>query len=126
MKNAKIYPFPTIEDRQSAEMALQAFLQMQTSLARNTMLRALQALLVRYRLSKLNLQRCLVEVTPQGVAIKPRQFIDTKNCPACGEDLYSVQSRVRILSICPGARSDIVTYGCQCGNIFGRVEKIKF
>ena len=122
MKSARVYLLPTIEDRQCAEMALQAFLNSQNSLSRNIMLGSLKALLTKYHVSKLNLHNCLVEINTHGVVIKPKKFITTKNCPSCGEDLYSVRSRVRILSICQGNTSDIVTYGCYCGNIFGRVE----
>lgn len=122
MKGAKLYHLPTIEDRESAEMALQAFLKLQSGLARNIMLGALKALLTRYRLNKLNLSNCVIEINSHGVVIKPKKFIVQKVCPSCGEDLYGVQSRVRILSICPGNSSDVVTYGCHCGEIFGRVE----
>ncbi len=120
---AHIYPFPTIEDRRSAETALSTFLAVQSGKARNMMYLALKKILQRYHLSRLNLRRCVIEINSEDeVVIKPKKFIASPSCPGCGENLYAINSKVRILSICEGKSSDIVTYGCYCGEIFGKVE----
>ncbi|MEG6614993.1 hypothetical protein V6C27_00950 [Peptococcaceae bacterium 1198_IL3148] len=120
-----IYQFPTTEDRHCAETALMTFLNVQSGLSRLMMLSALKSILNKYHLSKLKLAKCIIELNHYDeVVVKPRKFIATKNCPTCGEDLYTVDSKIRIISICQGATSEFVTYGCQCGDIFGKVEKI--
>lgn len=119
-----IYQFPTIEDRLSAETALKTFLQVQNGISRTIMLMTLKSILERYRLSKLRLENCVLELKDENgwVVIKPKSFITGRNCPGCGEELYSVSSKVRILSICEGNNSDFVSYGCSCGEVFGKVE----
>lgn len=122
---AIIYQFPTTEDRCSAETALTTFLQVQSSSSRIMMLSSLKFLLKKYHLSKLKLDKCIIELNEYDeIIVKPRKFITDKNCPTCGEDLYTIDSKVRIISICEGNTTDFVTYGCHCGNVFGKVEKI--
>ncbi|MTI81001.1 MAG: hypothetical protein FH758_08965 [Firmicutes bacterium] len=122
MKKSNVYLYPTTEDRNCAETALEVFLTVQSGTSRLAMLGALKGILKKYRLSKLNLVNCTVEFSGSDLAIKPKRFIKDRTCPGCKEDLYSIKSKVRILSICEGSFSDIVTYGCQCGEIFGKVE----
>ncbi|MBO8137550.1 MAG: hypothetical protein H0Z40_05380 [Desulfotomaculum sp.] len=125
MKKSTIYLFPTIEDRSAAETALEVFLTVQNAAARNIMLSTLKSILTKYRLTKLNLEKCTIEPSTSGyVIIKPKKYITGRTCPSCGENLYALNSGVRILSICEGNTSDIVTYGCRCGEIFGKVETI--
>ncbi|WP_031515964.1 hypothetical protein [Desulfofalx alkaliphila] len=125
MKNEKntLYPFPTIEDRNCAELALTTFLRVQNGASRAIMLLVLKAILKKYHLTKLKLNNCIVETNERDcIVIKPKKFITDKNCPNCNEAIYSTDSKVRIISICEGQRSDFVTYGCQCGEVFGKVE----
>ncbi len=127
MKKADVYRFPTIEDRKSAETALDTFLAVQSGKARNIMLLSLKSMLQKYHLSKLPLSKCIIELNPdQEIVIKPKKFIAGQSCPGCGEKLYTVSSRVRILGICEWQHADIVTYGCSCGEIFGKVETGRF
>lgn len=125
MNKTTVYQFPTTEDRCSAETALTTFLQVQNSVSRIMMLSSLRFILKKYHLSKLKLDKCIIELNEyEEVVVKPRKFITNKNCPTCNENLYTIDSKVRIISICEGINTDFVTYGCHCGDIFGKVEKI--
>ncbi|MBM7854840.1 hypothetical protein JOC37_001218 [Desulfohalotomaculum tongense] len=124
MKKSTVYLLPTMEDRRCAETALTTFLTVQSSTARSAMLAALKGILKKYRLSKLNLHNCTAEINRSGcIAIKPKKFITGSSCPGCNENLYSADSKVRILSICEGNTWDTVTYGCRCGEVFGKIER---
>ena len=127
MKKAVVYRLPTIGDRKGAETALANFLAVQSGKARNIMLMSLKTLLQKYNLSKLPLSKCIIELNiDQEIIIKAKKFTADQVCPGCGEELYTVSSRIRILSICEGKHADIVTYGCCCGEIFGKVETGRF
>jgi len=124
---AKIYLFPTFEDQQVIRTAIETFLTTQTGAARERMLKAIRFVLDRYRISRFSFYDYIVEATkmPGFCTIKARNFDSGWKCPCCGEFLYGVNSKVRILSIQERRDFHLVTYGCSCGKIFAKYEQLK-
>ncbi|HAP93035.1 MAG TPA: hypothetical protein DCM26_00210 [Desulfotomaculum sp.] len=121
---AKIYPFPTIEDQEVIRTAVKVFLTTQTGVARNRMLRTIRAVLDHYRISRFGFSDYIVETTrmPGLCTVKARSFVSGQTCPWCGEVLYGLRSKVRILNIQERRNYDLVTYGCRCGKVFAKYE----
>lgn len=120
---AKIYTFPTTEDIQVIKTAVTVFLRTQSGLTRDLMCGAMRMVLDKYGASKLGLGSYIVMTGADGgVRIVPREFTQDRACPGCGADIYSTVSGVTIISILEGDSGDVVTYGCQCGKVFGKWE----
>lgn len=121
---AKIYSFPTVEDQEVIRTAVKVFLTTQTGAARNRMLKTIRAVLDRYRISRFGFSDYIVEATrmPGLCTVKARNFVSGQTCPWCGEILYGLRSKVRILSIQERRDYDLVTYGCRCGKVFAKYE----
>lgn len=124
--SAKIYPFPTIEDQQVIKTAIELFLATQTGITRERMLKTIRAVLNRYHISWFGFSEFTVEATrtPGYSVIRARKFVQGRTCPSCGEQLYGLRSKVRILSIQERRDHHIVTYGCHCGKVFAKCEEI--
>lgn len=122
---ARIYPFPSRDDLNMIQIAINAFLLTQSSISRKLMLRSIRKILDRYRISRLQFTGFTVEAVKGGcAAIYARRFIQGDLCPHCGEPIYPAGSRVRILSIKETPRRHTVTYGCKCGAVFGKHEPV--
>jgi hypothetical protein len=122
----QVYQFPSIEDQEVIRTAVEVFLNTQTGLARNRMLKTIRAVLDRYRISRFGFSDYIVEATkmPGFCTVKARNLISGYNCPWCGEMLYGLQSKVRILSIQEFLNNHLVTYGCRCGKVFAKYENL--
>lgn len=122
---ARVYAFPSREDQQVIETAIRVFLTSQTGRARDTMLKTIRAVLDRYHISKFSFPDYVVEATrmPGYSVIRARKYVTGQTCPQCGEKLYSLSSRVRILSVQERRDYHLVTYGCRCGQIFAKPEQ---
>lgn len=124
---AKIYLFPTFEDQQVIRTAIEVFLTTQTGEARDRMLKTIRIILDRYRISKFSFSDYIVEATrmPGFCTVRARNFVSGARCPCCGELLYGINSKVRILSIQERKDYHVVTYGCSCGKVFAKHEQLK-
>jgi len=124
---ARIYPFPTFEDQQVIRTAIEVFLTSQTGAARDRMLKTIRAILDRYRISRFSFPDYTVEATkmPGFCTVRARNFVSGQWCPWCGESLYGMNSKVRILSIQERRDYHLVTYGCCCGRVFAKYEQLK-
>lgn len=122
---AKVYSFPSREDQQVIQTAVQVFLKSQTGRARDTMLKTIRAVLDRYHISKFSFPDYVVEATrmPGYAVVRARKYVTGMVCPQCGEQLYGISSRVRILSVQEHRDYHLVTYGCRCGKVFAKPEQ---
>lgn len=122
---AKVYPFPSSEDQQVIQTAIEVFLTSQTGRARDTMLKTIRAVLDRYRISRFTFPDYVVEATrmPGLSVVRARKYVTGLVCPHCGEKLYGLSSRVRILSVQERRDYHLVTYGCRCGKVFAKPEQ---
>ncbi|WP_211230028.1 hypothetical protein [Desulfovirgula thermocuniculi] len=122
---AKVYPFPSPEDQQVIQTAIEVFLTSQTGRARDTMLKTIRAVLDRYHISKFSFPDYVVEATraPGYAVIRAKKLITGHKCPSCAEPLYGLASRIRILSVQERRDYHLVTYGCRCGKIFAKPEE---
>lgn len=122
---AKVYCFPSRDDQQVIQTAIEVFLTSQTGRARDTMLKTIRAVLDRYRISKFTFPDYVVEATrtPGYAVIKARKYVTGLVCPQCGEKLYGLSSKVRILSVQERRDCHLVTYGCRCGKVFAKLEQ---
>ncbi|MDK2888455.1 hypothetical protein SAMN02745218_00022 [Desulfofundulus australicus DSM 11792] len=122
---AKVYPFPSAEDQQVIQTAIHVFLTSQTGKARDTMLKTIRAVLDRYRISRFSFPDYVVEATrmPGYSVVRARNCVEGTVCPQCGEKLYGLTSRVRILSVQERRNYHLVTYGCRCGKVFAKQEQ---
>lgn len=120
-----ILPLPTSDDRAAVETAVNVFLWTQKADTRQSMLRAVRAVLDRYGLRKLTFHDYVVEsATPGWSAIRGRRNISGRECPDCGADIYEWPGKVRILSVQEGFKRDVVSYGCKCGAVFMKAESV--
>lgn len=124
----KTYVFPSPEDRQVVQTAVQVFLTTQSGRARDMMLKTARAVLDRYGISRLKLYGFTVEATrePGWVVVRGTELLpqSQRHCPGCGADIYRWPGDVRILSIREGYSRDLVTYGCRCGKVFSKAEPV--
>ena len=112
--------YPTREDMQVMESALDVFLRTKHGAARQVMHSVLRLMMDKYRTDRIVLSRCWVTKNGNYVRIRPKNYIQGRECPGCGEDFMATE--VSIISIQEGDGMDRVCYGCSCGEIFGRVE----
>jgi len=118
-----LYQLPTTEDKQAIETAVSVFLWTQKASTRDLMLRAIQTVLEKYNITKLNLTNYAVTMLkPKNVAVFGKYEITGSECPECGEFIYDSSGKVKIISINERIRRDIVTFGCKCGNVFRKRE----
>jgi len=122
---AKIYQFPSPDDLCFVQVVIQTFLFSQTGISRRLMIRTIQKVLDRYRISRLTFPNFIVEISKgKSVIIFARRVIQGGQCPNCSEPIYPQNSAVRIMSIKEEKARHTVTYGCKCGTIFGKQEPI--
>lgn len=122
---AKVYQFPSQDDLNTIQMAVQAFLLTQRGITRRLMLRTIEKTLSRHGISRLNFPLYTVEVSgDKHVVIHARTLTEGRFCPNCSEPIYTVNSGVRILSVQEGPEQHTVTYGCKCGTVFGKLEPV--
>ena len=126
---AKVYGFPSTDDRLVVQTAVQLFLATQNARTRDIMLRTARAVLDRYGIKRISFREYQVETVPDApdvVEIKGKRIlpVDQRTCPACGADIYQFLGDVRILSIQEGVWRDLVTYGCRCGAVFSKLEPV--
>ncbi|MEW6065474.1 MAG: hypothetical protein AB1538_09905 [Bacillota bacterium] len=121
---AQIRYFPSQEDIKIIKHSITCFLSNQNSLYRDKLLLDIRSVLDKYGISTYNFDTFSVHrtVEPGLSFIQGKRRAEGRLCPACGSDIYRIDSPVRILSIREGFE-DRVTYGCRCGEIFYRVEK---
>ena len=117
MENALSYP--TREDLQVMESALDIFLRTRHGAARNVMHSVLGMMLDRYKTDRITLSRCWVSRAGGAVRVVAKNYTATRECPGCGEDFMSAS----IVNILEGSDTDRVCYGCSCREVFGRVER---
>lgn len=121
-----VYKFPTREDQQAISTAIEVFLRTQTGYTRELMLKCIRKILEKYRLTHFKFADYEVKVSehPRLSVVVARQMHQEKYCPGCSEPLFAPESRIRILSILEEGARHMVSYGCRCGQIFARREKI--
>lgn len=123
---ARVYSFPSQDDINVIKTAVSSFLYSQKNIHRKLMLHSIGSILKRYNISRLRLPYYIIEQKRNGLpAIYARQITREKSCPGCNEAIFTVQSKVRILSIKEYYNKHTVTYGCKCGLVFGRHEAIE-
>lgn len=124
MQTANILEFPTVDDQHVMRAAVDTFLLTQTGKTREIMLKTIRAVLDRYHITKFSFADYYVYATrePKWSLIKARHIIKEDNCPGCGDHIYTYKSNVRILSIEENIHYHYVTYGCRCGQVFGKWE----
>jgi len=126
MQTANLLEFPTTDDQHVIRAAVDTFLFTQTGKTREVMLKTIRAVLDRYHITKFSFADYYVYATrePKWSLIKAKSFINEDTCPGCGDHIYNYQSNVRILSIEENPRHHYVTYGCRCGQVFGKLEPV--
>ncbi|SFF99682.1 hypothetical protein SAMN05660649_00402 [Desulfotomaculum arcticum] len=124
MQTANVLDFPSVEDQQVIQTAVQTFLLTQTGRTRELMLKTIRAVLDRYRITKFGFADYYVYVTnePKWSVIRAKKIIEGQVCPGCGINIYNFKSTVRILGIQELPKKHFVTYGCKCGSVFGKWE----
>ncbi len=124
MQTANILEFPTTDDQHVIRAAVDTFLIAQTGKTREVMLKTIRAVLDRYHISKFSFTDYYVYAArePKWSLIKAKSIINGDKCPGCGDQIYDYKSNVRILSIEENPRRHYVTYGCRCGQVFGKWE----
>ncbi len=122
MQTANVIKFPTNDDQHVIRAAVDTFLFTQTGKTREVMLKTIRAVLDRYHITKFSFIDYYVYATrePKWSLIKAKSVINGDNCPGCGDSIYTSHSNVRILSIEENLRHHYVTYGCRCGQVFGK------
>ncbi|WP_027364148.1 hypothetical protein [Desulfotruncus alcoholivorax] len=124
MQTAIVLDFPSAEDQQVIQAAVQTFLLTQTGRTRELMLKTIRAVLDRYRITKFGFADYYVYATyePKWSMIRAKKTIEGQDCPGCGISIYTFKSTVRILGIEEFPKKHFVTYGCKCGAVFGKWE----
>ncbi|WP_347491143.1 hypothetical protein [Desulfoscipio sp. XC116] len=124
MQTANILEFPTTDDQHVMRAAVDTFLFTQTGKTREIMLKTIRAILDRYHITKFSFADYYVYAAKESrwSLIKAKNVINGDKCPGCGDCIYTYKSSVRILSIEENLRYHYVTYGCRCGQVFGKWE----
>lgn len=126
METINVFDFPSAEDQHVIQTAVETFLFTQTEKTREVMLKTIRAVLDRYRITKFIFADYSVYATkePKWSVIKAKNIIQGKQCPGCGDYIYDFKynNTVRILSIEEHPGQHYVTYGCRCGQVFGKWE----
>lgn len=122
---AVVYHFPSMEDQQIIRSAVTYFLQHQTGKTRDTMHATIRAVLDSYRISKFSYPDYTVMAAREPLLSKilAKVIIQGNRCLVCNENIYSLKSGVRILSIQEYNDLHYVTYGCKCGVVFAKMEQ---
>lgn len=127
MQSVNILAFPSVEDQQVIQTAVETFLYTQTGKTREIMLKTIRAVLDRYGITKFGFAEYFVYATsePRWSIVKAKHAIQDENCPGCGDHIYIFTSKIRILSIEEHPIKHYVSYGCRCGRVFGKWEPAK-
>lgn len=124
---AKLFDFPSPDDRVMIDTAVRSFLTVQTGPARDIMLKTIRSVLDKYHITRMVMDDFTVESVkePGFSVVRARSPVTGNVCPGCGSSIYGFRSPVRILSIKEKNNDGYhyVTYGCRCGRVFAKKEE---
>lgn len=110
------------EDKQIIKSAVSVFIATKNQLARTVMISVIDKVLGYEKIGFV--ENYWLLRNGNKIHILAREYIAGRECPGCGEDIYSTE--VSIVSILEGMDSDMVTYGCsRCGEVFAKLEDNK-
>jgi hypothetical protein len=124
---AIVFEYPAEEDLQVIKCCVSLFLKSRNGKARDMMARSIRFILNQYGITRLQLDTFSVRATGKKFAVvEAVEWIgNDQRCPGCEEAIYGDGSKVAILSIRENVEDGIdeVSWGCQCGRIFRKLEQ---
>lgn len=120
---ATVYYLPNENDRATIDTALNVFLSTGSGVTRDIMLGVIYFTLKDKGIRRLHMSGYMVGIDKyERVYFHAAKRVNGNRCPVCGACIYS--KRVRILTIDEKLGWDDVHYGCSCGMLFHKTEKL--